>query len=70
MIMVPADEKPEKNPIVPDVKAFIHDEDGKQTFKRDLNKNTFELRSTYINYKPSEDAREMRMEQKWEYNRN
>jgi len=27
--MVPADEKPEKNPIVPDVKAFIHDEDGK-----------------------------------------
>jgi hypothetical protein len=35
-----------------------------------LNKNTFEIRSTYQYYKPTEDVREMEMEKVWEKNRN
>jgi hypothetical protein len=54
---------------MPDVKPYVRDDYGEDTFKRDLNKK-FEVRSTYLYYEPSDDPREIAMEQKWLNNRN
>ncbi|EAS03934.3 hypothetical protein TTHERM_00456720 (macronuclear) [Tetrahymena thermophila SB210] len=61
-------EKKEVN-INPDVKNYTIDTNSKEQFVRNLN-NKFEQRSTYVYYEPSDDVREMRMEQKWLQNRN
>lgn len=55
--------------IVPDTKNFTIDANSKETFVRNLNKK-FEMRSTFTNYEPTDDLREMRMEAKWIEGRN
>ncbi len=54
--------------LVPDVKNYLHDEYGDDTFVRDLNKKQ-EQKSIYTKYEPSNDVREIRMEQRWRLNR-
>ncbi|KAL4510770.1 hypothetical protein ABPG72_004924 [Tetrahymena utriculariae] len=62
------DGQPKKPPLQPNIKNYANDEYGKETFIRDLNKK-YDHRSNYIYYEPSDDVREIRMENKWNENR-
>lgn len=50
---------------VPKTKNFLDDELGKETFNPDLNKE-YEIRSNFVNYKPTNNLPELRMHKKWE----
>lgn len=58
----------EKNKMIPLVKNYTEDENSKETFKRNLNEK-FEQRGNYLFYAPSNDEKEMRMEQLYVRNR-
>lgn len=67
--VVEGKDKKDEVKITPDIRNFTLDKNSKETFVRDLNKK-YEQRSTYVHYEPSEDVREMRMEEKWLHARN